>query len=103
MNDRTGWLEQNRTARETYHRVFAQAQSNAQQRKYGTFSSDGTVQAVMGSDYRIRALEIHPDVVDEIGEDQLKAAVVSAYNNARRAVHHGQRRIMMHRLGLVTA
>lgn len=102
MNDHPGWRERNRAAWETYHQVFAQAQKDCQQRAYGTSSSDGTVQAVMGSDYRIRTLEIHPDVVDEIGEDQLEAAAVSAYNNARKAVHYGQRRIVMQRLGLLT-
>lgn len=68
----------------------------------GAPSTQGVVYVRMSGEFRILGLQIQPAAWDsgELTEELLAAEVTSAYNLARKAVHHKYQRVVLDNFGI---
>ncbi|GAA4919923.1 YbaB/EbfC DNA-binding family protein [Stackebrandtia albiflava] len=95
MTDEDFW-ERDRAAWRDAASGLAAAEKKSIQAVYGAESANRLVRVVMKGDFRLAVLGIHPGAYEAMTEDELGDAVISAYNNARRAVHRGQLEHLLH-------
>lgn len=68
------------------YEALIEAQKRAQESRYFAYSDDAMTRIIMDGSFRTHTFEINPEVYDEVSEDELEDAILSAYKNSRDTV-----------------
>ena len=76
--------------------ALVEAQRKAREAEYLAYSNSVVARITMDGTFKTRYVEINPELYEEIGEDDLEDAILSAYTNSRNTVQRALTKTIRH-------